>query len=347
MNSVLYPRVVSIGLVVLLLASATGAAQENEAFTRALAQFRAGESARAIALFDEVEKNSPGTTDALLYKAKALTRLQRFPEADEALRQYVKTHPASDEALYLLGFVLHREQKPEDSLKVYTQAAAIRVPTGDELKIVGLNYVLLNDISGAIKWLEKAVSFEPKNKDAWYYLGRAYFTQGNLPEAAKAFLTVLELNPRDPKAENNLGLVFQSQAKPEEALAAYRNAIAWQEATEHSSEQPYLNLGSLLLEQNNLEEAIPPLEKAVSLAPENALCHLKLGVAYLRATRLLDAQRELESSTRIDPENAAAHFQLARTYKQLKQNDLAKLEFAKAEELQSRAASKTTPRPLP
>jgi Tfp pilus assembly protein PilF len=347
MNSAHYPRVIPMGLVVLLLASATGAAQENEAFRKALAQFRAGESASAIALFDEVELNSPGTTDALLYKAKALTRLQRFPEADEALRQYVKTHPASDEALYLLGFVLHREQKPEDSLKVYTQAAAIRVPTAEELKIVGLNYVLLDDIPGAIKWLEKAVSFEPENQDVWYYLGRAYYTQGNLQEAAKAFSTVLRLAPRDARAENNLGLVFESQAKPEEALAAYQNAIAWQEAALKPSEQPYLNLGSLLLDQNNIQEAIAPLEKAVSLAPANAVCRLKLGVAYLRATRLPEARRELESSTRLDPDNAAAHFQLARTYKQLKQNDLAKLEFAKAEELQSRAAHKTTPRPMP
>jgi Tfp pilus assembly protein PilF len=345
MNSVLYPRAISICLLAFSLAAAASGAQEDQAYLKALAQFRGGEFTSAIALFAEVEKNSPGTTDALLYKAKALTSLQRFPEADEALQQYLKTHPGSAEALYLLGFVLHREQKPEASLKAYTRAAAIRVPTGDDLKIVGLNYVLLNDIPDAVKWLEKAVSFEPENKDGWYYLGRAYYTQGNLSEAAKAFSTVLQLSPRDAKAKNNLGLIFESQAKPDEALAAYRSAIAWQEASQQISEQPYLNLGSLLLEQNDIQEAIGPLEKAVSLAPSNANCRLKLGVAYLRALRLPEAQRELESSTRIDPENAAAHFQLARTYKQLKQNDRAKAEFAKAEELQSRAASKTIPRP--
>jgi tetratricopeptide (TPR) repeat protein len=341
MKAALHFRAVSTFLFAFLLAVRASQAQDKEVYAKALAQFRAGDLTSAIALFAEIEKSSPGTTDALLYEAKALTRLERFAEADEALRRYLKTHPDSDEALYLLGFVLHREHKPEDSLKVYTQAAALRVPTGDDLKIVGLNFVLLNDIPGAIKWLEKAVSFEPKNKDAWYYLGRAYFTQGTLPEASKAFSTVLELNPRDSKAENNLGLIFESQAKVDEALAAYRNAIAWQEAAQQISEQPYLNLGSLLLGQNDLDEAIASLQKAARLAPSNATCRLKLGIAYLRANRLPEAQRELETSTRIDPENAAAHFQLARTYKQLKQSDRAKAEFAKAEELQSHAAAKT------
>jgi Tfp pilus assembly protein PilF len=347
MTAALQFRAISVGLLAFFLAAVAGGAQEDHAYANALARFRAGEFTTAIALFTEVEKNSPSTTDALFYKAKALTILERFPEADETLRQYLEARPDSHTALYLLGFVLHREQKPEESLKVYTKAAAIRVPTGDDLKIVGLNYVLLNDYPDAIKWLEKAVAFEPNNKDAWYYLGRAYYTQGNLPEATKAFSTVLQLSPRDAKAKNNLGLVFESQAKPDEALSAYRSAIAWQEAANQLSEQPYLNLGSLLLEQNNTEGAIAPLEKAVSLAPSTAICRLKLGVAYLRANRLSDAQRELESSTRIDPENAAAHFQLARTYKQLGQNDRAKAEFAKAEELQSQAASKTIPRPQP
>jgi Tfp pilus assembly protein PilF len=322
-------------------------AQDRETYQRALSRFRAGDFANAVELFSDAERNSPGTTDALLYKAKALINLQRFPEADEDLRQYLKTHANSDDGLYLLGFVLHRENKPEDSLKVYTKAAAIRQPGGDDLKIVGLNYVLLNDYPDAAKWFEKAVTFEPQNEEAWYYLGRTYYSQGLFPQATTAFATVLQLSPRDSRAENNLGLIFESQAKPDEALAAYRNAIAWQNETHQQSEQPYLNLGSLLLDQNRTEEATAPLERASQLAPSNSACRLKLGTAYLRGNRLPEARRELEEATRMDPENAAAHFQLARAYKQLKMSGRAKAEFAKVEEIQSRTASKTIARPQP
>jgi Tfp pilus assembly protein PilF len=216
-------------------------------------------------------------------------------------------------------------------------------PTGDDLKIVGLDYVLLGDYSDAIKWLEKAVEFDPANKDAWYYLGRAYYTNARVREASKAFLRVLDLDPRDVRAENNLGLVLESSAQPDEAIDAYTKAIAWEEQSSHPSEQPYVNLGSLLLEQGHTQEAISPLEKSVALAPNNGFCRLKLGTAYLRAGKLEAARRELEKATSLEPDNAAAHYQLGRFYKQIHDTDRAKTEFDRTAELQARAAGSSSP----
>jgi tetratricopeptide (TPR) repeat protein len=317
---------------------ALSARQSLRDYDRAVATFAAKDYRSAAAQFTEIEAASPGSTDALLYKAKCLVQLQEFPAADAALRTYVGFHPESPDALYLLGFVLHRENKPKESLEIYTKAAATHTPTGDDLKIVGLNYVLLNDYPDAIKWFEKAVEFGPKNSDAWYYLGRAYYSQTRVPDAKNAFLTVLKLEPYHSRAENNLGLIFESEAKPDEALGAYRNAINWQEHSPAPSEQPYLNLGSLLLEQGSASDALQPLEKAVQIAPNNASCHLKLGSARLRLGKLKEAQPELEEAARLEPENAAAHFQLGRLYKQLKLTDRAKKEFDRAGEIQSREA---------
>src|SRR2546427_10615777 len=90
----------------------TTAAQNDDAYLRAMSRFRAGDFANAIELFADAERNSPGATDALLYKSKALINLQRFPEADKELRQYLKTHANSDDIFDLLAFVLHRENRP-------------------------------------------------------------------------------------------------------------------------------------------------------------------------------------------------------------------------------------------
>ena len=161
-----------------------------------------------------------------------------------------------------------------------TQAAAITHPTSDDLKVVGLDYVLLNDYADASQWLEKAVVLDGTNKDAWYYLGRAYYTKARLVEARKAFQTILDLDPSNAKAENNLGLIFETEGKPAEAIEAYRKAIAWQEQSSQISEQPYVNLGNILAEQGRSQEAVAPLEKAVALAPNDAYCHITLGVLY-------------------------------------------------------------------
>ena len=324
-------------VMLLLLVPFKCAAQTDSEYAQGAAAFRAGDYTAAADFFAKAEAAAPGTTDALICQAKSLIHLQNFSSSESALRRYIASHADSEEALYLLGFVLHRESKASESLEIYTKAASLKTPTGEDLKIVGLDYVLLNDYANAIRWLAKAVELDPRNKDAWYYLGRAYYSRSLLPESRRAFLTVLDLDPRDARAENNLALILESEAKPEEALEAYRKAMEWQAESAHRSEQPYLNLGNLLLELDRAGEAVAPLEKAVELAANNASCHLKLGMAYLRTNRLPEAQRELENAERLEPENAAVHYQLARFYKQAHQMDKAKREFQRTEELQSRA----------
>ena len=337
-SAVLRIRVLVSFLVVCVCAVAS-AAQTSGDLALGLSEFSKGNFTSAAALFARAEEAAPGTTDALLYASKAYIHLEQFTAAEGALRRYLLGHAATGDALYLLGYVLHREGKAAESLETYTKAAQLRTPIGDDLKIVGLNYVLLNDYPDATKWLEKAVETEPKNKEAWYFLGRAYYTKSSIPEARKAFLKVLELDPRDAKAENNLGLILESEAQPDAAMDAYRQAIQWQEQSVRPSEQPYLNLGSLLMEQSQVSEAVPPLQKAVELAPKDAICRLKLGTAYLRLGKLADAQRDLEKAVQLAPDDPAAHYQLGKLYKEMKALDRAKAEFDRTAELQSRAAS--------
>jgi len=325
-------------VVLLFLCGFRASAQSSSDFNRGLAEFRAGNYSTAAALFASAENASPGATEALLYQAKSLVHLQDFAGAERALRTFVASHRDSSDALYMLGFVLNRQNRPSESLASYTKAAAITPPTADDLKIVGLDYVLLDDYADAIKWLEKAATLEETNQDVWYYLGRAYYTKARFLEARKAFLKILELDPRNVRAENNLGLIFESDGNPAAAIEAYRKAIAWQEQTLGSSEQPYVNLGNLLMEQGQTKEALGPLGKAVALAPNNAFCHMTLGVYYRKIGQMEGAQRELERATQLDPENAVAHYQLGRLYKEIHALHRAQTEFDRTAELQNRAA---------
>lgn len=327
-------------LVALALGNAPG--QTPGDYEQGVKEFKAGNYSAAADFFVRAESLKPGGTDALLYQGKCLIHLQNFTEAEKALREYSSTHRDSADALYLLGFVLNRENRPSESLAIYTKAAAIVRPSSDDLKIVGLNYVLLNDYADAIHWLERSVQFDAGNKDAWYYLGRAYYTMSQLPAARKAFLTVLQLDPHDGRAENNLGLIFESDSQPDAAIDAYRRAISWQEQNPHPSEQPYVNLGNVLLNQGRTKEAIASLEQAVKIAPGNAYCHLRLGTGYLRNHQLEGAQRELEMATQLDPNSATAHYQLGRLYKEIHALDRAKTEFDRSAELEGKTKTVTS-----
>lgn len=335
--------VLIVGLVVgvavaELLSPIRLAAQGNDTFEQGVIEFRAENYSSAAAKFAAAEAVSPGVTEALLFQAKCFVHLANFEGAENALYAYLSSHRNSADAMYLLGFVLHRENQPAESLSVYTQAAALVRPSGDDLKIVALDYILLNDYADAIKWLEKAVELDPYNKDAWYYLGRAYYSLTRLPEARRAFLRVLDLDARDARAENNLGLILETEGQPAAAAEAYRQSIAWQQQSSHPSEQPYVNLGNLLMEQGDSKHSLEALQKAAELAPQNAYCRMKLGMYYRKIGQLEGAQKELEKATSLEPDNAAAHYQLGRIYKEENSIARAKVEFDRASELQAHAA---------
>jgi len=335
-------RTLAAGLLCLAsIASAqTSAAADADSgeFARALQEFQSGNYASAVSSFADVEATSPGTTDALLYEARGLIHLQEFLRAEMTLRSYIRGHRDSSEALYLLGFVLHRRNRPTESLETYTHAASIAPPTSDDLKVVGLNYVLLDDYTDAIKWLKKSVELDGANKDAWYYLGRAYYSKAQLPEARAAFEKVLALHPQDTKAQTNIGLILETSGQTGAAIEAYRAAIAWEEKGAERSEQPYANLGSLLLEQGRAQEAVAFLERAAAMAPRNAFCHLKLGIAYRQLGRMEDGEEQLTQATALEPDNATAHYQLGRLYKDKHLLDKAQVEFDRTAELQDRAS---------
>src|SRR6185312_670155 len=205
-------------------------AQTRDPYAAGMAAFNAQNYSAAAPLFAEAEKANPGHSDALLYEGKSLANVNRFAEAEAVLRQYWSRHPQSADALYMLGFVLNRENKPKESLNTYTQAARLSTPKSDDLKVVALDYVMLDDYPDAIRWMKQAVAFDPQNEQAWYGLGRCYYTQSDFPNAEQAFLRALALDPKDLKAATNLALTLEMRNRPKDADQQYKKAIVLADA---------------------------------------------------------------------------------------------------------------------
>jgi Flp pilus assembly protein TadD len=70
------------------------------------------------------------------------------------------------------------------------------------------------------------------------------------------------------------------------------------------------NLGTILLEQGRVGEAIERYREAARLRPDQARTRSNLGAALLRAGRLQEAAAALREATRLDPAEAEAHYNL-------------------------------------
>src|SRR5438445_9061956 len=56
----------------------------------------------------------------------------------------------------------------------------------------------------------------------------------------------LKLDPKNVKAEDNLGLSYAALGHTEDAIAAYRQAMAWQEHELKKEPGPFIDFGILL-----------------------------------------------------------------------------------------------------
>ena len=280
-----------------------------------------------------------------LAEARTLVESGQLAKSETSLRAYLRDHANSAEAHFLLGYVLFRDQKPRDSLAEFTAGAAIRRPKADELMTVASDYVLLGDYTDADRWFSEVTAESPNDVDAWYLLGRTKYSEGRYQEAISNFEHALVLRPKYIEAENNLGLSWRELNDLNKAKIAFQNAIDWQGSVPSDS-QPYLNLGTLLSDQGDLDNAILSLSRAVVLSPENPKVHEELGSTYEAKNDLPKAQVELEKAVSLSPNTSALHFKLATLYRKEGLRDRAQREFDICAKLSSAHSSSETPNPF-
>jgi len=326
----------SIAILACLIVGGNSAPQVPEShdpFARGKTALDQKNYAEAAAAFSEAETQNPGATNALALRAKALIHLDRYEEAEHCLRGYLQLHPRSADATYLLGYVLFRRNQASESLKMYTAAAAIERPSSQDFKIVGLDYVLLNDYSDAVRWLERSVAEGPNEAEAFYYLGRAYYVQNFFDKAIAAFERALHLNPEYAKAENNLGLAFAGKNQPERAEACYRKAIQMGQASGKPNDQPYINLADLLIQRGQNEEALEALDTAGRLGGRSDRSEELRGRALFAEDHLTEAEAAFRSAIALNPKNGALHYLLGRVLRREGKPNDADREFVQTKTL--------------
>jgi tetratricopeptide (TPR) repeat protein len=289
--------------------------------------FRQRQWADAANAFAECEQHNPGQTDALLLRGKSLINSGEYDDAEKALQAYAQAHPTSDDAAYLLAYIAFRKDKPEESLRLFTAAAKLKTPTANDLKIVALDYVLLSDYHDAAHYLELSLQMDPDDVEAHYHLGRVHFQQNAFDLAISDFREVVRRDPNSVKGHDNLGLSLEAKNQNDQAVAEYQKAIELDKAPEAHTDQPYLNLGTLLVKLNRPNDAIPLLVRAAEINPAEGKSHFELSKAYVALDRFSDARPQAEEAVKLSPQDSSAHYLLGRIYQRLGDGDLAKEQF--------------------
>lgn len=160
---------------------------------------------------------------------------------------------------------------------------------------------LPGDRQKAFVSFQKAVQFYPENKEARYGLGHIYALQGKLSLAEREFRAAIKIDEAFSEAYTYLGQVLAAQNRWDEAIAAYRLALA--NPLYATPDLARFHLGRALAHQGDLQASMEVLEDAVTVNPPSvppAMSHLELGRIYYKLGYNAKAREVLTRVTTMD-----------------------------------------------
>ncbi len=143
------------------------------------------------------------------------------------------------------------------------------------------------------------------------------------------YRTVIAGNPECWMAHNNLGKVLQEKGQTEEAIAEFRRTLELNPTT-HNCEKAYNSLGLALQSQGKFDEALAWYRRAIDLNPGYATPYNSLGLALAQMGRVEDGIVEFQKAIEIKPAYPEPHFNMGLALRQLGRNEAAIAEFEQA-----------------
>lgn len=134
----------------------------------------------------------------------------------------------------------------------------------------------------AIEILNKVLTANPKDAEASYLLGKAYFENEDYTNAQSAFNKGISINTKYALNYVGLGRIFQKNDNAAEAKKNFDKAL---ELTQSNNVEVLVQVGDAYLDAGNREginEAEKLLVKAKTLDPQNVTVYISLGDLYLK-----------------------------------------------------------------
>lgn len=153
---------------------------------------------------------------------------------------------------------------------------------------------------------------------AWHEYEEAEKALGrrDVAEAVKCLRRAVELAPRFSAAWNHLGTIAYQTGQYAEAESDFRKGLE----ADPDAYAPLVNLGGVLINLGEWDEALDCNRRAVLKKPQDALANSQLGVTYFYEGRLDLAEKYLMEAKQIDPSHFS-HPQLILAEIHLRRNE--------------------------
>lgn len=241
---------------------------------------------KAESALSQVSTDEPGLQKRIsLLKGHICMNFRKFENAESIYLDLYNSYPSDEEINRALGYLYLNMDNPDESRKYFGNILSINASSFDAVAglaigyemqknfresvryftdamnidnqnwihlRLGINYTFMEEFGNAIKFLESYSDHDEKDDKALFFLGFANAKLGNYEEAIRLWETLLERFPEDPMLKQRLAVVK-------------------------------FNLGNKLVEEGEIEKAIPYLESYYFSFPEDESAGILLGQIHLKA----------------------------------------------------------------
>ncbi|MBX9723532.1 MAG: tetratricopeptide repeat protein [Candidatus Obscuribacterales bacterium] len=111
--------------------------------------------------------------------------------------------------------------------------------------------------------------------------GRQLIDMGRLQDALRTFQIYTGMKPQDASGYFWMAVCYDEMGNLPASTQAYRDSISRAEQNAMDSCEIRMNLGNVLLKQNEFDQAIENYKRALEVNPQYSLAELNLGRAYI------------------------------------------------------------------
>ena len=264
-----------------------------------------------------------------LAKAEEFIQKQDLAQAEPLLRKVVESDAANYVGWFDLGFVENGLGHTEESIAAYRKSVDAKPDVFESNLNLGLQLAKSGQ-PDAEKYLRAATQLKPTSHvaegkaRAWLSLARV--VEAKKPEEAlAAYREAAALEPKNAEAHLGAGLLLEKDGKFADAEHEYKAA----QALDPASMDAVIGLANIYMRGRRFPEAEAELRKVSAAHPEQSAAHIQLGRVLAAEGKNDEAISELEAGAKLDPADLSLDRELADLYATAGKNEPAAATYRK------------------
>jgi tetratricopeptide (TPR) repeat protein len=255
-------------------------------------------SPEAVAVAGAWRDAHPADEDAKLLHVDTLIEVDQLDAAGlEDLRQATQRSPRDPRYLTSYGAALEQAARPEEAEAALRTAIEIDPKNARALRVLGVVRRYQFENQEAVTWLLASTAIDPSNAEGWFQLAIAQNELGDNDAAEASAARATALRPKKATHWYVYGELLRINRKPEEAIAAYRKALA---ATPPHPKAA-AKIAIVLYDVGAYAEAEAFLVEQVALDRQNPYLYYNLGWVYSAEKKYAEGVSAFETYLELAP----------------------------------------------